>query len=283
MLFILFGCFEGGGSGIGFEIARQLGLHGAKVIIMGRRERFLADACTLLKQEGVDCHYFSGDVRSFDSCSSCVQACVQRFGCLSILVNAAAGNFLANASELSSNAFKTVIDIDLIGCFHMARASFAELAKCETASIINISATLHYGATWFQAHASSAKAAIDSLTRSLALEWGSDGIRVTGIAPGPIKGTPGLTKLAPGAEEMVEDMIKEMIPLGRLGRTTDIAFLAVYLASSAGSFISGETIVVDGANWVCPSPPPIPKEMISELSRQVEGKSRSMQRASSKL
>jgi 2,4-dienoyl-CoA reductase [(3E)-enoyl-CoA-producing], peroxisomal len=106
---------------------------------------------------------------------------------LNIVVNCAAGNFLATAEELSSGGFRSVMEIDALGTFNMSRAAHGALSKAKNACIINISATLHYGATWWQVHASAAKAAIDSMTRTLALEWGSAGIRVNGVAPGPIE------------------------------------------------------------------------------------------------
>lgn len=112
----------------------------------------------------------------------------------------------------------------------MSRACFPLLKAARDSAVINISATLHYGATWYQVHASAAKAAVDSITRTLALEWGDSGVRVNGVAPGPIAGTAGLTKLAPGAEQAV---VRE-IPIGRMGQKWDIAMACVYLASSAG-------------------------------------------------
>ncbi|XP_028057666.1 peroxisomal 2,4-dienoyl-CoA reductase-like isoform X2 [Camellia sinensis] len=120
--------------------------------------------------------------------------------------------------------------------------------------IINISATLHYTATWYQIHVSAAKAAVDSITRSLALEWGTDyDIRVNGIAPGPIEDTAGVSKLAP------DDMLKEMeqnVPLYKMGK-----------------YINGTTLVVDGGLWLS-RPRHLPKEAVKQLSRVVETRSR---------
>jgi len=142
---------------------------------------------------------------------------------------------------------------------------------------VNISATLHYGATFYQAHASAAKAAVDSLTRSMGLEWGKDGVRVNGIAPGPIADTPGMTKLAPGVDgEVVKEMVEEGIPVGRMGTGFDIGMAAVFLCCErSGGFITGETLVVDGGEWMY-RPPMIPREMVEEMSRGVEKKSRDM-------
>ena len=104
---------------------------------------------------------------------------MKHFGRVDILVNGAAGNFLSEAKSLTPKGFKTVMEIDALGCYNMCHYSYPAMAK-NGGSIINISMTLHYGATWYQAHASAAKSAIDSLTRTLALEWGSDRIRVNG-------------------------------------------------------------------------------------------------------
>jgi len=195
------------------------------------------------------------------------------FGMLDIVVNCAAGNFLAAAEQLSSNGFKTVMEIDALGTFNVSKASYSALKKSKAASVVNISATLHYGATWYQAHASAAKAAVDSLTRTLALEWGSDGIRVNGVAPGPIEGTAGLTKLAPGKAEKLRALWKERIPVGHPGRAWDIAMAVLYLSGSCGDFVNGHTMVVDGGEWMYREPL-IPREQVKKASRGVEAKSR---------
>eukprot|EP00042_Codosiga_hollandica_P041380 m.368380 g.368380 ORF g.368380 m.368380 type:complete len:294 (-) comp56101_c0_seq1:898-1779(-) len=266
----------GGGSGIGFEIARQLAKHGAKVVLMGRREKFLSDAAQLLRDQGLSATFLAGDVRDSADAQKVVEKAKSSFGRLDILVNAAAGNFLANAHELSPKGFRTVMEIDTLGVFTMCHAAFPLLKAAGSAAIINITATLHYGATWYQAHASAAKAAIDSLTRSLGLEWGAFGIRVCGIAPGPIADTPGMNKLAGGLDAAaVAELVVPAIPIGRLGTTRDIALATVYLVSEAGSFITGETLVVDGGNWLA-EPPRVPRELIGELSRGAEAGSRAM-------
>ena len=139
-------------------------------------------------------------------------------------------------------------------------------------SLHAFSATLQSPATHWQVHASAAKAAVDSMTRSLGLEWGSYNIRVVGIAPGPIKDTPGTTKLAPGMSgEEVNELIGSGIPLGRMGTATEIGHAAVFLATS--KYTTGETLIVDGGEWLY-KPPMVPKDMVSILSRKVESKSR---------
>jgi 2,4-dienoyl-CoA reductase [(3E)-enoyl-CoA-producing], peroxisomal len=275
----------GGGSGIGFEIVKQLLLHGCSgVVICGRRQKFLIDATSLLRREANHAvntiEYYVCDVRDYATCEQVANFVRTRFGRLDILINGAAGNFLASASDLSAKGFATVIQIDLLGTFNMTRAVYPLLADTASnnyddtgVSIINISATLQYGATWWQAHASAAKAAIDSLTRSLALEWGtSDRIRVNGIAPGPIANTPGMTKLAPGLEaNKMSDIIKQGIPLGRLGEAYEIGYATIYLCTA--TYITGHTLVVDGGEWLYKQPK-VEKDMVSKLSRSVEAPSR---------
>lgn len=115
-------------------------------------------------------------------------------------------------------------------------------------------------------------ASVDSLTRSLALEWGPQNIRVVGIAPGPIANTPGTTKLAPGLNpDDVNSMVAEGVPLGRLGEANEIGHTAVFLCTA--KYITGDVVIVDGGEWLY-KPPMVPQELVSELSRKVEAKSR---------
>ncbi len=276
----------GGGSGICFEIARQLLLHGASgVMICGRRENFLQRACALLQKEvqekAAKVIYAVVDVRKPEMCTAAVEKCRSVFGSLHILVNGAAGNFLAQAKDLSPKGFAIVMAIDTLGTYNMCHAAYPLLNASandnkSTAVIINISATLQYGATWWQTHASAAKSAVDSMTRSLALEWGSSRIRVVGIAPGPIANTPGTTKLAPGegAADALSALIKEGIPLERLGQAFEIGHAAVYL--STAEYVTGNVLVVDGGQWLY-RPPMVPAELVGQLSRQVEQKSRNQE------
>eukprot|EP00934_Nitzschia_sp_Nitz4_P000248 Nitzschia sp. Nitz4//scaffold39_size137210//22497//23372//NITZ4_003187-RA/size137210-processed-gene-0.107-mRNA-1//-1//CDS//3329550347//248//frame0 len=264
----------GGGSGICFEVTKQLLAHGAQgAVICGRRKAFLERSSALLQQEtGKICKFHVCDVRDEQSCRDVVEYAVQQFGRLDVVVNGAAGNFLAEARALKPKGFATVMGIDALGTFNICHAAYPALSKQEDSLIINISATLQKPATHWQAHASAAKAAVDSLTRSLALEWGSDGVRVVGIAPGPIANTPGTTKLAPGLSGSdIQEMISDGIPLGRMGEASEIGHAAVFLATA--KYITGDVIIVDGGEWLY-RPPMVPKEMVAELSRKVEKKSR---------
>jgi len=268
----------GGGSGICFEIAAQLARHGAHVAIMGRRREVLDKAVAALRSEGLRAVGFQGDVRNQEDAARVLASTVEHFGKLDILVNGAAGNFLASPEDLTPKGFRTVLEIDTVGTYTMCYEALKYLKKggpgrgpSTGGLIINISATLHYTAAWYQIHVSAAKAGVDSITRTLALEWGTDyEIRVNGIAPGPIGGTPGLRKLAP--DEMGKGK-REMMPLFKLGETQDIAMAALYLASDAGKYVNGTTLVVDGGLWLS-HPRHIPKEEVKELSKVIEKKVR---------
>ena len=237
---------SGGGTGICNGIATTLGRHGAKLMLMGRRGEVLDAACATLKKEGIDARPVQGDVRDPDACANAVKQTVQEFGRLNLLLNGAAGNFLCPTEKLSPNGFKTVIDIDLNGTFNMSRAAFDALKAARQSLILNISATLHYQGTIMQAHVMAAKAGIDALGRNLACEWGEHGIRVCTIAPGAIGDTEGMRRLAPGADAK----IAADVPLRRLGTIDDIAMAALFLASPAASYVTGEVLVVDGGQWL---------------------------------
>ncbi|KAK3255335.1 hypothetical protein CYMTET_35477 [Cymbomonas tetramitiformis] len=137
---------------------------------------------------------------------------------------------------------------------------------------MNITATLHLHATWWQIHACAAKAGVDAITRNLALEWGEYGIRVNGIAPGAIAKTAGMTKISTN-EKTFDDLIASAIPLAKAGERWDIAMSAVFLASSGGRYITGDTIVVDGGHMLW-KPAIVPRSVVSKASRAVENKSR---------
>jgi len=242
----------GGGSGIGFGICRQYGLHGAKVAMMGRRAAVLEESAGKLRAEGIDALGVQGDVRDFEKCCAAVNEVVAHYGRLDILVNCAAGNFMTPAEKLSSNGFKTVIDIDLVGSFHMCKAAFEPLKASGDALIINISATLHYKARPFQLHAASAKAGIDNITRTLGIEWAEYGIRSVGIAPGPVAGTEGGPTgrvFGQGGRQLSETETRMLCPIGFFGEVEDIALTAVFMASTAARWITSETLVVDGGQW----------------------------------
>lgn len=246
----------GGGSGIGLGICLSFAKLGAKVAICGRTESKLAQAAEAIRRAGAaDVLYKTADVRKPEECEAAVAFAGEKWGKIDVFVNNAAGNFMSLMEDVSPNAFATVIDIDLRGTFHMAKAALPWLRAAAQdgsgALMIAISATLYYTAMPFQGHAAAAKAGIDSLTKTLAAEWSDEGIRVVSIAPGPIADTEGgpTGRVFGEAGAGAKRDIRATVPLGRWGTTDDIANTALFLASPGGSFITGTNVVVDGMQW----------------------------------
>ncbi|HTK26222.1 MAG TPA: SDR family oxidoreductase [Pyrinomonadaceae bacterium] len=236
----------GGGTGITGGVARAFAEHGAQVAITSRKIENLIPMQQLITENGGKCHAVASDVRDYEAVQNAIAETVEKLGKIDIVVNGAAGNFLCSANELSANGFGTVVDIDTKGTFNVCRAAFDELKRSQ-GQILNISATLHYLATPMQIHVSAAKAGVDAITRNLSVEWGRHGIRVNGIAPGPIGDTEGMKRLLP---EPLKEKITKKIPLVRFGRTADIENAALFLCSDAASYINGVTLVVDGGQWL---------------------------------
>ena len=236
----------GGATGITGGVARAFAEHGARLAITSRKEENLVAKKQFIEENGGECLAVVADVRDYPAVENAVAETLEHYGKIDIVVNGAAGNFLCGASELSANGFGSVVDIDTKGTFNVCRAAFDALKESK-GQIINISATLHYLATPMQIHVSAAKAGVDAITRNLSVEWGRHGIRVNGIAPGPIEDTEGMKRLL---IPELRDKIVRRIPLGRFGRIEDIENAALYLASDAASYVNGVTLVVDGGSWL---------------------------------
>jgi NAD(P)-dependent dehydrogenase (short-subunit alcohol dehydrogenase family) len=234
----------GGTTGINLGIATAFARQGAHVTVVSRKEENVAAACEHLAQFGGQVHGVCADVRDFDAVGRAFEETVARFGPIDALICGAAGNFLCEAKDMSSNGFKVVVDIDLIGSFHVLRQAYAHLRK-PGASVINITAPQSFVPMRYQAHAGAAKAGVDQLTRILALEWGGEGIRINSISPGPIDGTEGFQRLmARTAAERAASLAA--VPLKRFGTLDDIANLALFLASPYAGYVSGALIPCDG-------------------------------------
>lgn len=232
----------GGGSGINLGIAKNFAALGAGIGMCGRRQERLNAAVEELRALGARVFAMSADVRDPARLETVLQACEKALGPVHVLVCAAAGNFISPAEALSPNGFKAVVDIDLLGSFNACHAAFPQLTQTR-GCIIFISAGMSLIPYAAQCHVGAAKAGIDNLMKNLALEWGRYGIRSNSIVPGPIAGTEGMRRLAPGA---LGENLEAGIPLGRFGTVDDIGQAAVFLASPLAAYITGTVLVVDG-------------------------------------
>lgn len=226
------------------------------------------------------------DVRRIADLERAVATCVEQLGAIDFVIAGAAGNFLAPQSQLSANAFKSVIDIDLLGSYNTFKAALPQLVASAARNrstgsgtsaatggrIVFVSATLYYAGTPLQTHASAAKAGVDALSAHVAIEQGPLGVTSNVIAPGPIAGTEGVDRLLVGGEEG-RRVAAKAIPSGRFGTVREIADATVYLFSTAGSYVNGTSVVVDGGAWRTQSQPGLGlayPEFLLE-GREVEG------------
>ena len=233
----------GGTSGINRGIAELFAQHGARVAVASRSQDKVDDTVAALKAYGVEAMGFSADVRNFEAMKQGLQQVHEAFGDFDVVVSGAAGNFPAMAMGMSDNAFRSVIEIDLLGTFHVMQGAYSYL-KRPGASLINISAPQAFIPMQAQSHVCSAKAGVDMITRCLAMEWGPEGIRINSIVPGPIEGTEGMKRLAPTPE--IHQRTLKSVPLQRMGTPEDIGNACLFLASDMGSYISGVILPVDG-------------------------------------
>ncbi len=245
----------GGGTGIGLGIATELARYGADVAIASRTPAHLEPARQRLAALGTRVLALETNVRDSESANATVRRVADELGRLDILVNNAAGNFYAPAATLSPNGWRAVVETDLYGTFYCSQAAYPIMKGHGGGRIISVSMTLHYRGWPLMAHATAAKAGVDALTRTLALEWARDKITVNAIAPGPIptEGATGAFQRPAGdagdAQPIDEDMLRR-VPLGRWGTPEDVANMVVYLAGPGGDWITGAIFVVDGGTWL---------------------------------
>ncbi len=237
----------GGTSGINQGIALAFARAGARVAVASRSPEKVEATLALLKEAGAaDTLGFTCDVRDPEAVGQGMASVQAAFGGLDVLVSGAAGNFPALATGMSANAFRSVVEIDLLGSFHVLQAAWPLLKK-PGASVINISAPQAQLALPAQSHVCAAKAGVDMLTRTLALEWGAEGVRVNSVIPGPIDGTEGMKRLAP--TDSIRAAVAASVPLQRFGQPQDIANACLFLASDMAAYITGVVLPVDGG-WV---------------------------------
>lgn len=233
---------SGGGSGVNLAIARVCAEVGANIAICGRTEGTLLAAAEELESLGAQVSTSVADVRDSAAVTAAFADCAERLGPVDALVCGAAGNFLAPAEKISSNGFRAVMDIDLLGSFHCVSAAYEQLAATK-GSVLFVSGGQSTNPYVHQAHVAAAKAGVDQLMRTLAVEWGARGVRSNSIIPGPVKGTEGMRRLVETADESVWT---RQIPLGRFADGDEIGRMAAILLSPLGSYVNGSQVVIDG-------------------------------------
>jgi NAD(P)-dependent dehydrogenase (short-subunit alcohol dehydrogenase family) len=233
----------GGTSGINLGIAHAFARRGAHVAVISRSSEKVAAATADLKKHGSKVFGAAADVRDVPAVSGALKDAHAALGNFDVLISGAAGNFPAAALGMSTNAFKAVVDIDLLGTFNVLRTGHQYLRK-PGAVVINISAPQAMHAQPLQAHVCAAKAGVDMLTQVLAIEWGADGVRVNSVIPGPIADTEGMARLAPTEE--TKEFARRAVPLGRFGTKEEVANACLFLASPLAAYITGAILPVDG-------------------------------------
>ncbi len=239
----------GGGTGLGKASAQRFLELGAEVYICGRRQEVLASTERELRDlTGGRIHSHACDVRDAAAVEKMIET-IWQDGPLNVLMNNAAGNFLARTEELSLRAFESVIGIVLMGTLHTTLACGRRwLGEKHAAVVLNVVATYTNSGSAYVVPSAVSKAGVQALTRSLAVEWGDRGIRMNAIAPGPIPTEGAFSRLLPRSD--FEQQAKERIPLGRFGTLEEFANLAAFLVSDGSGYINGEVITMDGGEWL---------------------------------
>ncbi|HEY0808941.1 MAG TPA: SDR family oxidoreductase [Longimicrobiales bacterium] len=238
----------GGGSGLGLTMTRKFLELGARVAIVGRNEERLQQAAQELNV-GDRLHTTSCDVREADDVEKMVASVYDVFPAIDIVVNNAAGNFLAATEDLSPNAFDAVVRTVLHGTFNVTVAAGRRMIEHKSGGVfLNIITTYAWTGSAFVVPSAVSKAGVLAMTRSLAVEWATYGIRLNAIAPGPFPTEGAWSRLLPTPELEKESLSR--IPMGRFGDHDEFANLAAFLVSDAAPYINGECVTIDGGAWL---------------------------------
>jgi len=239
----------GGGTGLGLAIAKRFGELGATLVIGSRNSANLESGNAELRQAGYDSLAVQIDVRNPEQVDEMVHRVLHHYGRIDILVNNAAGNFICRAEDLSPNGWNAVVGIVLNGSFYCSRAVGRHMiARGKGGAIVSMLANYAWTGSPGTVHSAAAKAGVMSMTQTLAVEWARHKIRVNAVAPGPIE-SPGAAKQLWNTPEAI-DRITTSVPLGRWGQPQEVADAVAFLVSDRASFITGETLTIDGGSWL---------------------------------
>lgn len=238
----------GGGTGLGKAIAVEFGRVGAKVAILSRGEDHRAAGLAAVEAVGAAAIAIGCDIRDPEAIVAAFDAVESALGLPDVLVNNAAGNFPVPAEDMSPNAWRTVTDIVLNGTFYCSREfGRRHIAAEQPGNIINIGAAYAWTGGPGFAHSSAAKAGVKNMTETLAVEWGPYGIRVNGLVPGLFPHDDETANIKSVPDRRKSEALR--CPAHRVGQPHELGWAATFLASPFASFVSGHTMVVDGANW----------------------------------
>jgi NAD(P)-dependent dehydrogenase (short-subunit alcohol dehydrogenase family) len=244
----------GGGSGLGLSMSKRFVELGARVFIVGRSQDRLDEAVAAISAVAPTSHTESVvaahacDVRDATSVTEAVADAIAQFGRIDVLVNNAAGNFLAASEDLSPNAFDAVVRTVLYGTFNMTTEVGRHMIERGGGSMLNIVTTYAWTGSAFVLPSAVAKAGVLAMTRSLAVEWAAYNIRMNAIAPGPFPTEGAWQRLMPTPQ--LEESARNRIPMHRFGEHGELANLAAFLVSDAAPFINGECVTIDGGEWL---------------------------------
>ena len=244
---------SGAGSGLGRETSLELARLGATVVGCGRRQQPIDETRELIAGLGGAADAIATDIRDEEAVAALVDSVLERHGRLDLLVNNAGGQFLAPAETISAKGFRTVTELNVQGTWNMTHAAATKaFIPQRGGKVLSVTLSPHNGMPGM-VHSGAARAAVENMMRTLAVEWARFGIRTCALAAGQFATETLLTKYP----QVVVDNLERSIPIGRAGRAEEMAWLVAYLASPAGDFVSGTTITIDGArdNWAGPWPP----------------------------